>query len=104
YQAHRGHSPLVCLVGEAGVRYEAMDAQMAADLVGMAAPVPQYATKVTDPASLLRTLRRAIKIAATPPQGPVLVVLPMDVLDAVVDAPVVRTVIPDTRTVPTRGV
>jgi benzoylformate decarboxylase len=104
YQAYRGHAPLICLVGEAGVRYEAMDAQMAADLVGMAAPVTKYATKVTDPASLLRTLRRAIKIAATPPQGPVLVVLPMDVLDAMVDTPVVRTVIPHTDTVPTRDV
>jgi len=100
YQSRRGHAPLVCLVGESGVRYEAMDAQMAADLVGMAAPVTKYATKVTDPASLLRTLRRAIKIAMTPPQGPVLVVLPMDVLDAPVDTPVVQTVVPDTRVVP----
>lgn len=100
YQAHRGHSPLVCVVGESGVRFEAMDAQMAADLVGMARPVTKYATKVTDPASLLRTLRRAVKIAMTPPQGPVLVVLPMDVLDAPVDTPVVATVVPDTRGLP----
>lgn len=100
YQAKRGHAPLVCVVGESGVRYEAMDAQMAADLVGMAEPVTKYATRVTDPGSLLRTLRRAIKMAATPPQGPVLVVLPMDVLDAAVDEPAVPTVVPDTRTVP----
>jgi benzoylformate decarboxylase len=100
YQARRGHAPLVCLVGESGVQYEAMDAQMAADLVRMAEPVTKYATRVSHPASLLRTLRRAIKIASTPPQGPVLVALPMDVLDAIVDTPVVRTVVPDTRTVP----
>lgn len=100
YQAKRGHAPLVCLVGESGVRYEAMDAQMAADLVGMAEPVTKYATRVSHPDSLLRVLRRAVKIAATPPQGPVLVVLPMDVLDAPVTAPVTRTVVPDTRTVP----
>ncbi|MDB5066825.1 MAG: thiamine pyrophosphate TPP-binding protein, partial [Chloroflexi bacterium] len=36
YQAHRGHSPLIVLAGDAGLRYEAMDAQMAADLVGIA--------------------------------------------------------------------
>lgn len=100
YQARRGHAPLVCLVGESGVQYEAMDAQMAADLVRMAEPVTKYATRVSHPASLLRTLRRAIKIASTPPQGPVLVALPMDVLDAMVDTPVVRTVVPDTRTAP----
>src|SRR5215469_9465933 len=39
YQAQRGHSPLVVLSGEPGVRYEAMDAQMAADLVSIARPV-----------------------------------------------------------------
>jgi benzoylformate decarboxylase len=100
YQAKRGHAPLVCLVGESGVQYEAMDAQMAADLVRMAEPVTKYATRVSHPASLLRTLRRAIKIAATPPQGPVLVALPMDVLDAIVDTPVVPTMVPDTRTAP----
>ena len=100
YQAWRGHAPLVCLVGESGVQYEAMDAQMAADLVRMAQPVTKYATKVSHPESLLRTLRRAVKIASTPPRGPVVVVLPMDVLDAIVDTPVVATVVPDTRTVP----
>ena len=39
--------------------------------------------------SLLRVLRRAIKIAATPPMGPVFVCLPMDILDAPNDEPVV---------------
>src|ERR671930_1238522 len=31
YQAMRGHAPIVPLVGEAGLRYDSMDAQMAAD-------------------------------------------------------------------------
>lgn len=100
YQAARGHAPLVVLTGDAGVGYDAMDAQMAADLVGMATPVTKWATRVTDPRSLLRVLRRAIKIAMTPPRGPVFVALPMDVLDAPNQEPVVPTVVPDTRTVP----
>ena len=82
YQAKRGHSPLVVVAGESGVRYDAMDAQMAADLVAMAKPVTKWATRVVDPSSLLRVLRRAIKVAATPPMGPVFVSLPMDILDA----------------------
>ena len=65
YQAKRGHAPLVVINGEAGVRYDAMDAQMAADLVAMAEPVTKWATRVVDPSSLLRVLRRAIKVAAT---------------------------------------
>lgn len=100
YQAKRGGTPLVVLVGEAGVRYDAMDGQMAADLVAMAEPVTKYATRVVDPASTLRILRRAIKIAMTPPRGPVVVVLPADVMDDLTSEPVVPTSIPDTRSLP----
>ena len=94
YQAKRGDAPLVVIAGEAGVRYDSMDAQMAADLVSMARPVTKWSTRVIDPTSTLRVLRRAIKIAATPPCGPVFVALPMDVLDAERDEDVVPTSIP----------
>ncbi len=100
YQAMRGHAPLVVIAGEAGVRYDAMDAQMAADLVSMAKPVTKWATRVVHPSSVLRVLRRAIKIAATPPMGPTFVCLPMDVLDAPNDEEVVPTSIPVTRVSP----
>jgi benzoylformate decarboxylase len=100
YQAMRGHSPLVVLAGESGTQYDAMDAQMAADLVSMAKPVTKWATRVVHPGSLLRVLRRAIKIAATPPMGPVFVSLPMDVLDAVNEEEVFPTSIPLTRVAP----
>jgi len=103
YQAKRGHAPLVCIAGEAGVRYDAMDAQMAADLVAMARPVTKYATRVIDPSSLLRVLRRAVKIAVTPPAGPVFVALPMDVLDAPNSEPAVPTSVPATNVLPTAG-
>jgi thiamine pyrophosphate-dependent acetolactate synthase large subunit-like protein len=100
YQAKRGHAPLVVISGEAGVRYDAMDAQMAADLVAMAEPVTKWATRVVDSSSLLRVLRRAIKIAATPPMGPVFVCLPMDILDAPNEEAVVPTSFPVTRVAP----
>ena len=100
YQSKRGHTPLVVIAGESGIAYDAMDAQMAADLVAMARPVTKWATRVVDPRSLLRVLRRAVKLAMTPPRGPVFVALPMDVLDAPNDEPVVATVVPQTRTVP----
>lgn len=100
YQAKRGHAPLVVLAGDAGVCYDAMDAQMAADLVGMAQPVTKWAGRVTHPTSLLRMLRRAIKIATTPPTGPVFLALPMDVLDAPNAEQVVPTSVLATRTIP----
>ncbi|HEV2580081.1 MAG TPA: thiamine pyrophosphate-binding protein, partial [Ktedonobacteraceae bacterium] len=100
YQAKRGHAPLVVINGEAGLRYDAMDAQMAADVVAMAEPVTKWATRVVDSSSLLRVLRRAIKVAATPPMGPVFVCLPMDVLDAPNEEVVVPTSFPVTRVAP----
>ncbi|MBG1243330.1 thiamine pyrophosphate-binding protein [Nostoc sp. UIC 10607] len=100
YQAYRGHSPLVVIGGDAGIKYQAMDAQMAGDLVAFAKPVTKWSTMVMEPSSLLRVLRRAIKIAATPPMGPVYVCLPVDILDAPVVEEVRPTSIPSTRVVP----
>src|SRR5438309_4119981 len=100
YQAKRGHSPLVVIGGDAGIKYQAMDAQMAGDLVAFAEPVTKWSTMVLEPSSLLRVLRRAIKIAATPPMGPVYVCLPADILDAPAVEEVRPTSIPSTRVVP----
>jgi benzoylformate decarboxylase len=100
YQAKRGHAPLVVLGGDAGVKYQAMDAQMAADLVAMAEPVTKWAKMATHPQSVLRLLRRAVKIAATPPMGPVYLCLPQDILDCISTERVEPTSIPNTRTAP----
>ncbi len=100
YQAKRGHSPLVVIGGDAGIKYMNMDAQMAGDLVAFAEPVTKWSTMVLDPASLLRVVRRAIKIAATPPMGPVYVCLPADILDAPAVGEVMPTLIPSTRVTP----
>jgi benzoylformate decarboxylase len=82
YQAKRGNAPLVVIGGDAGIKYQAMDAQMAADLVAMAEPVTKWSAMVQHPSSLLRMVRRAIKVASTPPCGPVYLCLPEDMLDA----------------------
>lgn len=100
YQARRGHAPLVVLAGEAGLRYDALEAQMAADLPAMAREVTKWSTRVVDPGSLLRVMRRAVQTALTPPMGPVFVSLPMDVLDAPNDEPVRPSVPPCTSVAP----
>jgi thiamine pyrophosphate-dependent acetolactate synthase large subunit-like protein len=85
--ARRGCTPMVIFAGEAGLKYEAMDGQMAADLVAMTRPFVKSdyngpcAWRVVDPNSILRLLRRAIKTALTHPMGPVFLCLPMDILD-----------------------
>lgn len=100
YQAMRGHSPLVVIAGEAGLAYDAMDAQMAADLVSMARPVTKWATRVVHPGSVLRVMRRAVKIAMTHPRGPVFVSLPLDLLEEETSEPAAPAPIPSQRVVP----
>ena len=100
YQAKRGHAPLVVIGGDAGVKYAGMDAQMAGDLVALAEPVTKWSTMVLHPSSLLRTIRRAVKIASTPPMGPVYVCLPMDILDEPALEAVFPSCIPSTRSLP----
>ena len=100
YQAMRGHSPLVVIGGDSGIKYMNMDAQMAGDLVAMAEPVTKWSAMVLEPSSTLRMLRRAIKIAATPPMGPVYLCLAQDILDKTAVEPVRPTSIPSTRVMP----
>src|SRR5947199_3441367 len=63
YQAKRGHSPLLVIGGDAGIKYQAMDAQMDGDLVAMAEPVTKWSTMLMKLSALLRVRRRAIKLA-----------------------------------------
>jgi thiamine pyrophosphate-dependent acetolactate synthase large subunit-like protein len=100
YQAMRGQAPLVVIGGDAGIKYQAMDAQMAADLVAMAEPVTKWSAMVQHPSSLLRMVRRAIKIAATPPCGPVYLCLPEDILDAEVTEEIFPAHVPSLATRP----
>lgn len=100
YQAKRGHSPLVVIGSDAGTQYVNMDAQMANDLVAMMAPVTKFSTMVLSSKSLLRTLRKAIKIASTAPMGPVYVCLPMNILDEINEESVFPTSIPSKRVQP----
>jgi len=94
YQAMRGQAPLVVIGGDAGIRYQAMDAQMAGDLVAMAEPVTKWSAMVSHPSSLLRMVRRAIKVACTPPCGPVYLCVPQDVLDAEIEEPILPAHLP----------
>jgi benzoylformate decarboxylase len=100
YQAKRGHAPLVIIGGDAGLRYMNTESQMYGDLVAFMEPVTKWSTMVLEPANLLRVLRRAAKVAATPPMGPVYVCIPADVLDAVNEEAVFPALIPSTRVQP----
>src|SRR5260370_34072916 len=58
---------------------------LAADLVRMAEPFAKWAYEVRRPEEAPVALRRALKVALTPPTGPVFLSLPMDLTGAVVE-------------------
>ena len=67
------------------------------DLVQMARPYTKWAYEIPSPEDLPRAVRRALKVAMTPPTGPVFLSLPMDVLEEAVDVDLAPTVRPDLR-------
>ena len=79
-------TPLVVTAGQQDTRHLFSDPWLAGDLVSLARPVTKWATEVRRGADVGMALRRAFAIAATPPQGPVFLSLPMDVLDQDVEA------------------
>jgi acetolactate synthase-1/2/3 large subunit len=89
--AHMDSVPLVALTGQVRTHLIGNDAFQEADMTGICRPITKHTFLVKDVADLGRTVREAFHIAATGRPGPVLVDLPADVTDGVLDAP------PDTR-------
>jgi len=98
YQAHRNHTPLLIFAGEAPSSHIAFDGFLGGDLARIAEPVTKWSARVTHEHQLLRMVRRALKIAATPPQGPVFLALPMEVLDSFIEDDLATTTFIDTET------
>ena len=74
-------TPLVVTAGQQDYRHIVTDPLLAGDLTGLARSVSKWAHEVRTPGELGTVLRRAFHDAASPPQGPVFVSLPMDLLD-----------------------
>jgi benzoylformate decarboxylase len=86
YQAKQTGTPLIVYAGETHADCLDYYGFLGGDTVAIAKPVTKWADRVSHPAQLLRNLRRAVKIAMTPPQGPVFLAIPMDVLDQEIEA------------------
>jgi thiamine pyrophosphate-dependent acetolactate synthase large subunit-like protein len=85
YEAGRSHTPMVLLAGEAPQELQSFDGFLSADLVRIASPLAKWSARATHASQIPGLLRRAVKVAETPPFGPVFLALPMDVLQGEVD-------------------
>ncbi|HEU0075283.1 MAG TPA: thiamine pyrophosphate-binding protein [Dehalococcoidia bacterium] len=100
YNARKNGSPLVVTVGQQDTRYTATEPLLYADLVRFAEPWTKWVGEAHRADDIPMLMRRAFKIAAEPPQGPVVLSLPQDVLDGEVEEAITPTVHTDWATRP----
>lgn len=80
YDAMRAGSPLLVTAGQHDQRFTFTEPVLWADLPGMARPLVKWSGEVNRFADLPRAVHRAVKVAMTPPTGPVFLSIPADVL------------------------
>lgn len=80
YNARFYGSPIIATAGQQEHGFGLTEPKLYNDLVAMAAPVVKWAVEVPRIEDLPRVLRRAAKVALTPPTGPVFLSLPQNVM------------------------
>ncbi|HYW89919.1 MAG TPA: thiamine pyrophosphate-binding protein, partial [Chloroflexota bacterium] len=100
HNARIGKTPLVVYAGQSPSDVLLQEPHLSGPLVDMARPIAKWSAQVEHPHDIPRALRRAFKIAAEPPQGPVFLALPMDVLDAEAEMDIAPTTYTDWRARP----
>ena len=81
YSAKFSGSPLIVTAGQYEIGYGLQEPLLYEPLVPIAQPLVKWAVEVTRVEDLPRIVRRAAKIAMTPPTGPVFISLPGNILD-----------------------
>ena len=81
YNAKFSGSPLIVTAGQYEIGYGLQEPLLYEPLVAIAQPLVKWAVEVTRLEDLPRIVRRAAKIALTPPIGPVFISLPGNILD-----------------------
>jgi benzoylformate decarboxylase len=81
YNANWYGSPVLITAGQQEQGHGLMEPLLYGPLVAMATPLVKWAVEVTRLEDLPRIVRRAAKLALTPPTGPVFISLPGDILN-----------------------
>jgi len=85
YNAQLGHVPLVVTVGQNDTRLLQRDPHLTGDIVGTGKIYAKWSTELVHAQDLPVVMRRAFKMATQPPEGPVVVSIPQDVLQQPLD-------------------
>jgi len=85
HNAARAKSPLVVTAGQQDTRFLMHEPILAGDLARMAELFTKWSYEIRRAEDAPVALRRALKVALTPPTGPVFLSLPMDLMGPVVE-------------------
>lgn len=102
YNAHFTGTPMILTAGQQEQGHGLMEPLLYGPLLRMAEPLVKWAVEVTRLEDLPRIVRRAAKIATTPPTGPVFISLPGDILNMEAGIDLGRSTRVDTRVQPSR--
>lgn len=100
HNARIGKTPMVVYAGQSPSSVLFQEPHLSGPLVEMAKPIAKWSYQVEHAHDVPRVLRRAFKIAAEPPAGPVFLALPMDVLDQEAEVDIAPTTYISWRTRP----
>jgi benzoylformate decarboxylase len=100
YNAKFTGTPMILTAGQQEQGHGLMEPLLYDPLVRIAEPLVKWAVEVTRLEDLPRIVRRAAKIATTPPTGPVFISLPGDILNAEAGIDLGRSTRVDTRVAP----
>ncbi|HKO71433.1 MAG TPA: thiamine pyrophosphate-binding protein, partial [Bradyrhizobium sp.] len=100
YNASFTGTPMILTAGQQEQGHGLMEPLLYGPLVRMAEPLVKWAVEVTRLEDLPRIVRRAAKIATTPPTGPVFISLPGDILNSEAGIELGRSTRVDTRVRP----
>src|SRR5438105_580956 len=104
HNASRAHSPIVVTAGQQDTRLLLDEPILSGDMVRLTEPFTKWSYELRRADEAPAAMRRALKLALTPPTGPVFLSLPMDLMTQVVEdgaapAPEVHTAtLPDAAT------
>lgn len=100
YNAQFTGTPMILTAGQQEQGHGLMEPVLYGPLVRMAEPLVKWTVEVTRLEDLPRIVRRAAKIATTPPTGPVFISLPGDILNSEAGIDLGRSTRVDTRVRP----
>lgn len=89
YNARAGGTPLLVYVGQADQAAFYLEPTLSGDFTAFAAPWAKWAYEIRSTEEIPAIVRRALKVASTPPRGPVVISVPIDLTVAPCAAAVV---------------